>query len=459
MIKTKNNDIVEASSFKDPDSTVLVNNNGIFRKINYSYKDDYEFLMNSGLYEDLTVSKLLIEHSEVENSYSDCYKLIAPQKVFITYPWEWSFSQLKDAAITTLKIQLKALEYNMSLKDANCYNIQFYNNKPLLIDTASFERYKEGTPWVAYKQFCENFLAPLALMSYTDINLNKLLIVNINGIPLDITRKLLPFKAFLNMGIFSHIVLHSLAQTQYSDNKTRKVDVKIPKFSQISLIKSLLNCINHLKLKDFHTEWDDYYNFTNYDDKSFESKKEIILKYKNTINPKIVWDFGANTGLFSRLFSDCAQTIIALDIDPLAVEKNYLISQKEKEENIIPLVYDLSNPSPAIGWDNAERQTLLNRSNKPDVVMALALIHHLRITYNIPLFKIRDYFSKISPYLIIEYIEKEDSQIQKMLLNREDIFNDYNLENFENIFSEEYEILQKDKVGSSNRYLYLMRKK
>ena len=130
MIKTKNNDIVEASSFKDPDSTVLVNNNEIFRKINYSYKDDYEFLMNSGLYEDLTASKLLIEHSEVENSYSDCYKLIAPQKVFITYPWEWSFSQLKDAAIATLKIQLKALEYNMSLKDANCYNIQFYNNKP-----------------------------------------------------------------------------------------------------------------------------------------------------------------------------------------------------------------------------------------------------------------------------------------------------------------------------------------
>lgn len=454
-----NNLVIEKSSFKDSDSSVVIINNEIYRQINFSYKDDYDKLMNSGLYDVLIEKGLLISHYEVETDDVSYYKLLKPEKVFISYPWEWSFSQIKDAALATLEIQLIALEHGMSLKDANCYNIQFKNNKPLLIDTASFEIYEEGQPWVAYRQFCENFLSILCLMAYKDIRLNSLLVTNINGIPLDLAVKLLPAKLFLNFDLLCHLKLHSMLQNKYAGEHKKKLEVKINLQSQINLVKNLINCVKNIKLKNFHTEWDDYYNFTNYEKESFEHKKEILCKYKNEIEPCNVWDFGANTGLFSRLFLDCSGEVLALDIDPLAVEKNYLTAKKNNEINIRPLVFDLVNPSPSIGWDNHERTNIISRSNKPDLVMALALIHHLRITYNIPFYKIRDYFAQIAPYLIIEFVNKEDSQVKKLLLNRKDVFDDYSIENFERVFGENYEIIDKTSIKNTERFLYLLRRR
>ena len=452
-----NNQTLELSSFKDRDAQVYFEDNVLYRRIYNSYKADYDVLITSGLYRKLTELGLLVEHIEIENFSDEIYKIIKPEEVFITYPWEWSFSQLKSAAIATLEIQKTALEYGMSLKDANCYNIQFNGNKPLLIDTTSFEVYKDGEPWVAYKQFCENFLAPLALMAYTDISLNKLLISNINGIPLDLASKLLPLKTKFNFGLLFHIHMHSKMQNKYNDTNKKQTNLKISKNSQLALLDSLINCINNIKLPGYKTEWEDYYNFTNYSDESFEEKKDIILDYKNIISPKVIWDFGANTGVFSRLFADTADKILALDIDPLAVEKNYKITLKNNESNIIPMVFDLANPSPAVGWNNQERVNLLSRAKNVDLVLALALIHHLRITYNIPFSKMAEYFSQIAPYLIIEFIEKDDSQIQKMLLNREDVFDDYNEENFESAFSKKYTIIKKNKITNTKRVLYLLR--
>ena len=454
----KNNTEIEASSFKDRDAQVYIQNGEIYRKIFHSYKNDYDLLMNSGLYSELTKEGLIIKHIETEHNFDNVYKVIKPERVFITYPWEWCFSQLKAAALTTLKIQKTALEYGMTLKDANCYNIQFKNNQPLLIDTSSFEKYKEGQTWTAYRQFCENFLAPLALMAYRDISLNKLFLSNINGIPLDLTSKLLPFKTKLKPNIFLHIHLHSKFQNKYNNTNKKQTNLKMSKDSQIALIKNLICCVNDIRLPKYETEWKDYYNFTNYSDKSFEEKKKIILDYKENIKPKKVWDFGANTGIFSRLFSDCAEEILALDIDPLAIEMNYNYSIKHKEMNLLPIVFDLSNPSPSIGWNNQERVNLQTRAKNVDIVMALALIHHLRITYNIPFPKIAEYFSEFASYIIIEFIDKDDSQIQKMLLNRRDVFDDYNVENFEKEFSKKYEIIKKNPINNTRRILYLMRK-
>lgn len=448
---------IELSSFKDKDAQVYFENNILYRRIYNSYKNDYDLLINSGLYKTLTKQSLLIEHTEIENSSDEIYKVIKPEEVFITYPWEWCFSQFKNAALATLKIQKEALNYGMSLKDANCYNIQFKHNKPLLIDTTSFEIYKDGEPWVAYKQFCENFLATLALMAYKDIRLNKLLISNINGIPLDLASKLLPFKTKFNLGLQFHIHMHSKMQSKYNDTNKKQTNIKISKNSQKALLDNLINCITNIKLPEYSTEWEDYYSFTNYSDESFEKKKSIILEYKNTVNPKIIWDFGANTGVFSRLFADTADEILALDIDPLAIEKNYNFALKNNEENIRPIVFDMINPSPAIGWNNQERGDLRSRAKNVDMAMALALIHHLRITYNIPFCKMAEYFSQIAPYLIIEFIEKDDSQIQKMLLNRKDVFDDYNEQAFENAFTKKYTIIKKDKITNTRRTLYLMK--
>ncbi len=190
------NDEPVAASFRDPSGFLFSRNGALYRQINRVYADDYDHLISSGLYDQLVKSGLLIPHREVSEKpvYPElAVKVIQPELVpFISYPYEWSFSQLKDAALATLAIQKRSIKAGMSLKDASAYNIQFINGKPTLIDTLSFEIYKEGKPWDAYRQFCQHFLAPLALMARVDVRLGQLLRVFIDGIPLDLASRLLP---------------------------------------------------------------------------------------------------------------------------------------------------------------------------------------------------------------------------------------------------------------------------
>jgi len=451
----ENKDIeqLETSSFRDPDAKVFLKDGEIYRRISKNYAKTFEKFINSGLYEKLLSENLIIEHTQIESDDL----IIKPKKVFISYPWEWCFSQLKDAALATLKIQKIALEYNMSLKDATPYNIQFLKNKPLLIDTSSFEDFKEK-PWAAYRQFCENFLSPLVLMAYTDLSLSSLFVGNINGISLALASKLLPLKTRFNPNLLWHIHIHSKMQNKYSENKT-KYDVKISKNQLLNIIDNLYDTVLGINLKKYKTEWQEYYSNTNYTEDSFGTKKEIITCFKNKINPKTVWDFGSNTGIFSRIFSKEGIDVTAFDIDHLAIEKNYLTAKENGEENIFPLIFDISNPSPALGFNNEERKTLTQRAQNVDLILALALIHHLRITYSIPFSYIAKYFAEISKYLIIEFVDKKDSKIQTMLLNREDIFDDYTKENFEKEFGEFYQILEIKPIDGTKRTLYLMERK
>ena len=451
----ENKDIeqLETSSFRDPDAKVFLKDGEIYRRISKNYAKTFEKFINSGLYEKLLSENLIIEHTQIESDDL----IIKPKKVFISYPWEWCFSQLKDAALATLKIQKIALEYNMSLKDATPYNIQFLKNKPLLIDTSSFEDFKEK-PWVAYRQFCENFLSPLVLMAYTDLSLSSLFLGNINGISLALASKLLPLKTRFNPNLLWHIHIHSKMQNKYSENKT-KYDVKISKNQLLNIIDNLYDTVLGINLKKYKTQWQEYYSNTNYTEDSFGTKKEIITCFKNKINPKTVWDFGSNTGIFSRIFSKEGIDVTAFDIDHLAIEKNYLTAKENGEENIFPLIFDISNPSPALGFNNEERKTLTQRAQNVDLILALALIHHLRITYSIPFSYIAKYFAEISKYLIIEFVDKKDSKIQTMLLNREDIFDDYTKENFEKEFGEFYQILEIKPIDGTKRTLYLMERK
>ncbi len=447
-----NNYIIQEASFKDPDAFVFINKDdgNCYRKINDCYKKTFAEFLNSGLYNKLLSQNLIVEHEQITED------IIKPEKVFISYPWEWCFSQFKDAALNVLNIQLIALDFDMSLKDANCFNMQFISNNPVLIDTSSFENYVEGEPWSAYRQFCENFIAPLALMAYKDISLNSLFLSNINGIPLELASKLLPFSTKFNLNLFTHIHLHSKLQQKFSENKKEIKKIFISKLQLKNIIKNLINTVENIKLPKFNTEWEKYYSFTNYSQESFNHKKEIINTYKDRINPDIVWDFGSNTGEFSRIFSNTGSSVFAFDIDKLAVERNYLSAKKKKEKNLFPLVFDLTNPSPALGWDNTERKNLFSRAQNVDLILVLALIHHLRFTYNIPFYKMAECFSKTAKYLIIEFVGKDDSKVQNMLLNRKDIFSDYNEENFDTVFSSYYNILDKKKIVNSHRILYLM---
>ena len=452
-----NNVIFENSSFKDRAAQVVSYDGEIYRLIYDSGKADYDKLMTSDLYDFLVSNGKLVSHIECEK-FVPVYKVIKPQKVFITYPYEWCFSQFKEAALLTLDIQEAALRYGMSLKDANAYNIQFFEGRPVFIDTTSFEIYKENSPWTAYNQFCRQFLAPLALMANKDLSLSFLLTKNLDGVDISLASKLLPVSSYMDLGILRHIHMHAKIQNTYADSD-KKININFSKFQMESLIYDLKNCIKNLTIKKLNTEWGDYYANTNYSEKNFRQKQEILECFKNKIDSNFVVDLGANTGFFSRIFKDKAKLILSCDIDTQAVEENYFSIRKNNEKNVLPLVIDICNPTPALGWNGEERQSFFERVKNADVVLALAFIHHLAIGKNLPFEKIAQTFARLGNYLIIEFVEKNDSQIQKMLLNREDIFEDYTIENFENIFSRFYLIEDKVRLIDSSRILYLMRKK
>jgi len=454
-------------SFRDPSGFLFKRKDILYRQVNQIYAENYQLLLSSGLYDNLVKHSLLISHQEVDvpsEDVSTAYKIIQPEMLgFISYPYEWSFSQLKDAALTTLNIQQRALKHNMSLKDASAYNIQFHKGKPIFIDTLSFEKYKEGEPWVAYKQFCQHFLAPLALMAKVDVRLSQLLRIYIDGIPLDFAVSLLPFSTSLNFGLLTHIHLHAKAQSQYAgkkiDNSTNSVRfAQVSKNALIGLIENLKKTILSLEWKPAGTNWADYYTFTNYSDESFEKKKKIVNEWLTRVNPKSVWDIGANNGLFTRLASNVGIPSLSFDIDPAAVEKNYRQVKLNKEENILPLLQDMTNPSPSLGWNNKERDSLLARASA-DMVFALALIHHLAISNNVPLNQIADLFHQLGKWLVIEFVPKSDSQAKKLLVARLDIFDQYTVEGFEKSFQEKFVIHDKVLVEGSERILYLMERK
>lgn len=451
-----------ASSYRDPSGFVFLFAEEIYRQINHSYKDNYDLLMQSGLYQQLVQEGDLIAHGEVDLNIQDpnMYKVIKPRQIpFISYPYEWSFSQLKDAALLTLKIQKKALSFGLTLKDASAYNIQFLDGKPIFIDTLSFEKYKVGNPWLAYKQFCEHFLAPLALLAYTDERLARLSQIYIDGIPLDLATKILPGKIRLKPFLFIHIYLHSLKQRQYSDhNILTEKKVKLGDSAITALIDNLESSVKNIKLKHKKTTWSDYSSddhCESYEDVAMQAKKEYVSEFLDLAQAKEIWDLGSNTGLYSRIAARKGIAVISMDFDEMAVERNYLNVKKNNEKNILPLIMDLINPSPDIGWHNQERLALLSR-HLPDTVLALALVHHLAISKNLPFYKISEFLVAISKKLIIEFVPKEDKQTQRLLRNREDIFNEYNQEEFERIFSLMFDIKEKKEIPNSKRILYLM---
>jgi len=449
-------------SFRDPSGFLFCRDGLIYRQINDVYKKQYEHLMDSGLYKDLTDTKLLVRHEEVDidSKISDyAYKTIKPELIpFVSYPYEWCFSQLKDAALTTLRIQKKALTFGMTLKDCSAYNIQFKEGKPIFIDTLSFEEYREGQPWVAYKQFCQHFLSPLALMCYKDIRTSQLLRIHIDGIPLDLASSLLPFRTRFAFSLLMHIHFHAKAQTHFADKRIKTTGGKMTRLSFMGLIDSLESAVKKLKWKVSNTEWGDYYDNTNYSSESFKHKEQIVADFLDKVNPKVVWDMGANEGTFSRIASKRGIQAISVDVDPLAVEKNYLNCVATNETKVLPLLIDLTNPSPNIGWDNKERISFLKRGSA-DTIFALALVHHLAISNNLPFEKIADFFNTACNSLIVEFIPKDDSQVQRLLASRKDIFPNYSQEDFENEFKKYFTIENSIEIKDSKRTLYLMSKK
>lgn len=454
---------VDPASFRDPSGFVFRHNGEVYRAIAPVYFEHFERLKQSGLFEKLIEKRWLINHKEVSCGLPGefaSFKIIKPNPIpFISYPYEWCFTQLKDAALLTLKVQKEALKHGMILKDASACNIQFIGPNPVFIDTLSFETYREGIPWNAYGQFCRHFFAPLSLMSYKGHELSQFLATSVDGIPLELASSLLPFKAkLLNSGIAAHIAVHTRMEKKYSGSDWINIPaVTLPKPKLFSLIEHLEDCIVSLKFKDQKTKWNSYAIFDSYTKEAAEKKGKIISEWLKTIRPNMVWDIGCNMGRFSEVAAANSNYVVAMDADAYCIE--YLYKElKRNVKNILPLAINFSNPSPASGWANRERKTVAMRG-PTDVVLALALVHHLRIGSNVPFDKISDYFSVLGKTLIIEFVPKEDKQVKQMLFSREVIFYDYNEENFQVAFKKHYIIKERCKLPDSDRILYLMESK
>lgn len=453
------------ASFKDPDARIVYHHGSIYRLIFRSYKDNFDLLNSSGLCEVLQKKGYLIRHTEVDeeslnlpqNNYKNVYRVIKPETLsFISYPCEWTFGHFKSAALLTLRIQLEALKHGLSLKDATAYNVQFNGASPVFIDTSSFEAYKENKPWVAYGQFCRHFLGPLLLYVYNRPSIVKLSQVHLDGIPLRVISDVLPFKTKFSFSVQTHIHYHAKLESDYSNDSSFKgKEVKLSKERLVAFITHLYEYIKGLQLPKIQTEWGDYYTTCNYSPDVFDQKKRFVERIVANDRSRSILDLGSNSGEFSLLIEPYVKHIVAADIDYLAVNKLFEEVRKRKIEKILPLVLNISEPTPSLGWMNEERSSFLERG-KFDMVLALALIHHLAIGNNLPLDKIACFFAKISKKLIMEFVPKEDRQTQRLLVTKEDIFSAYNIGEFKRVFSAFFEIREELQLPGTERTLFYM---
>jgi ribosomal protein L11 methylase PrmA len=449
-------------SYKDPDGFIYSSDSILYRQVNLSYKADYDQLMDSGLYRTLTDKQLLIPHHEKKfnrNTNPAAYKILQPEKLsFVSYPYEWTFSQLKDAALLTLEVQQRAFEKGMTLKDASFFNIQFENSRPLFIDTLSFTKYIPDQPWIPYRQFCKHFLGPIALMSYRDIRLGRLLQTYIDGLPLDLVHQLLPITSNVSLSLLLHIHLHARTAKQAHSASQAIQSKPFSKVSHEQLIEHLKTAVEKLTLKENKSRWSNYYRDNSYTKRAFDHKQQLVAMWLAKVKPRSVWDLGANQGVFSRLATEQSIFTVAFDSDYAASEANYLAAKKEKNRYLLPLVMDLTNPSPALGFGHEERYSLIERG-PADLVMALALLHHMAIGNNLPLMRIAQFLRSISIHLILEFVPKADPMVKQMLANRRDIFDEYEPHAFEQAFSPFFSILAKQQLIGSKRLLYFLKSK
>ncbi|WP_223549458.1 class I SAM-dependent methyltransferase [Aestuariivivens sp. NBU2969] len=458
-----NNRSFHSASFRDPSGYVFIENGLIKRCINPIYFKQYFKFKEEGFYNNLFSAGLLIRHEEIK--VNDTEIIIQPEQIpFITYPYEWGFNQYKEAALLTLKLQKYCLDHNFTLKDASAFNVVFHKGKAVFIDSLSFDFYQENKPWRAYKQFIIHFLGPLVLAKYIGPKALGLMVDFIDGIPLNMLSSMLPLKTKLNPFLYSNIHLLAKFESKHSEDYKGKIkEAKLSKKAQLNIVKGLFDYINNFQIET-DSEWGNYYSKTNYSESSFILKSKLVDKWVNKLGAETLVDIGGNDGTFVRRINRKLKTALVCDIDNNAVDLNFKLVKANQEKYILPLVIDVLNPSPSIGFNNTERASFLERIKafRPDVTMALAVIHHLTLSGNVPFLRSAEFLASFSKYLIIEFPKREDSWVQRLLKTKgefEDYFDFYNVNFFEKSYTVYFSILEKELIVDSNRIMYLLKRK
>ena len=445
----------DRASYKDKAGRVFRENGQIFRELYEDGINRFSYVKNKDIFKNLIKENKIINTTEVGYSSEKFLILKHDEVPFITYPYEWSFDQLKDASIFHLDLQMKCLEEDISFIDSSAYNIQFNGYDPFLIDTLSLKRYKPGEIWSGHSQFINEFLNPLIYYSKNGIPFNKIYKGNIFGISNKEIVKQISFIKLFNFAIFTHVVLPEIFNSQKNFKKKIKTK-KLDKNAYIWMLKNLKKNILKLKIKQ-KSFWYKYENIRTYNVEEINLKKKVIEDFIRKNKPKTLIDFGCNNGEFSFLASkNGVDKIIAVDQDERCI--NYIHNKCKELQNkkILPLVIDFLNPSTSLGW-NKEKKSFDERGYF-DGSLNLAIIHHLCLANNIPLYDAITYFIKKSKIGIIEFVDKEDETSKIMLQNKNIFHDDYNKENFEKILNYKSILSNKTEINKT-RTLYEFKSK
>jgi len=455
----------EAGSFRDPSGQVFLKDGRIFRTVNPSIAEEFDFVERSGLFDELIGKGWLIDHQKVDasilgtNANRAVHVLEHPRLPLVSYPYEWPFPALKAAALLHMNIHLAALERNVTLSDSTAYNVQFLGTRPLFIDVLSFIPYRDGDLWMGHRQFCEQFLNPLLMQAYLGVSHNAWFRGALEGIPVEDLAMLLPWWRRFTPRPFMHVVLQSTFQrraknsSETTNTVTRKTP-NLPKPALRRMLGGLKNWIAALEPKRRgKTVWQSYAQETSYDTEETNLKKAFIAEFVHKTGAKQIWDLGCNTGDYLIAALDAgADYGVGFDFDQGALEIGFDRADKEKLP-IQFLLLDAANPSPDQGWSQQERKGLQQRANG-DAVLALAFIHHLAITKNVPLEDLVDWLVDLAPKGIIEFVPKEDPMVQELLRFRKDIFPDYSEDAFCGFLQQRSRIVQEKQVSAAGRKLF-----
>ncbi len=463
----------DSASYRDPSGHVYSSGGKIFRTVTNYAKDNYLYFKDNKTLKRLQDKAWVIAANEINDNLGrylpnelvdETFCLLEHPKIpYISYPYEWSFQLLKAAASRHLEVQIALLKDDVSLSDATAYNIQFIDGvNPVFIDYLSFQKYADGDFWMGHRQFCEQFLNPLLLRSSLDVAHNSWYRGNLEGIPVSEINKLLPFHKKLSWRVFMNIVLPNKLQNQAKNNKNtgagKLKKAKLHKAGYLGMLTQLHSWVNSMNpLKAPNTTWSDYAKNNTYSSIEEENKHNFIGEFIRETKPEFVVDIGCNTGEYSETaLKNGAKRVVGFDYDQGALDTAYERS-KERDLSFLPLYLDAANPSPGQGWREQERKGFSDRV-KADAIIALAFEHHLAIARNLSLDDVVDWLTSFAPRGIIEFVQKDDPTIQIMLSVREDIFHDYNEENFCKALEKRAKIIKKLTVSDANRQLYWFEK-
>lgn len=445
-------------SFRDPAGSVVEREGVLYRFVNPGFTAGIDLLERSGLYARLVGQRSLVSHERIDPKalgVDGVAVLLRPERIpFISYPYEWTFGQLRDAALLTLDIQSQALRAGLTLRDSSAYNVQFIGSRPVFIDTLSFGEHPEGSPWNGYKQFVEHFLVPLAAMSYCHENLRLLHLAFFDGIPLDLGSSLLPLRTWLRPGLALHVHAHARAQRRYRHPAATSRDVRIPTPRLLSLVDHLAMTVRSLKPPPVLTEWSEYETEQGYSDLARGEKKGFLRDLAEQHSPRRILDLGANRAEYSRVCSVAGSYTIALDADHGAVSRVYADEKRRAGESILPLIVDLTQPSPASGWSNLERMAFAERG-QADFVLALALMHHVVVGRGISMAAFADFLASVATeHLVVEYIPFDDPQVSALTRSRSDAIRGYSEMDFQASFATRFEVTSTRPLSGTARKLY-----